>query len=314
MNFRIWVLLIAALSLIALAGCGGIGPSRGPAATPIPTKTLRPTFTSTPVRPTAVPPTATPLPIPTVTSAPPTPTAPPPTVAPTAAPPTATATPEKAAFTVSEPAVNVRGGPGVNYPILGEVRQGQTFDITGKNPNGDWWQFIYEGRTGWITAGMVTARGTARVQVAANIPAPPTSPPPPPTTPPQPTNTPAPALRYAMTGKSQLRPNTNDFVTVWCFVFNQAGTALVPGTLRVTRDGAVIKEQAYSGGPEPARGDSGYPSEFLYNPGCKAEIQPALNGNYSAFIIQGGQQVSDVFNFTVSGVTNRIAIIEWKEK
>ncbi|PKO23188.1 MAG: hypothetical protein CVU38_05375 [Chloroflexi bacterium HGW-Chloroflexi-1] len=313
MHFRFWALIIIVMLLVAVAGCAGGQSSVAP--TPVPTKTLRPIFTATPAVPTPVPPTATPQIPPTAT---PEPTAaePPTPEPPTAAP--ATATPQPASFTVTSATVNIRNGPGTNYVRIGQVRQGQTFEITGKNPAGDWWRFDYNGKIAWVIGRLVSANATGSVQVASDIPAPPPTARPQPTAKPataQPTPPPAPPLRFALTGKSQLRLNTNDFVTVWCFVFNRSETALVPGTLRVTRDGAVIKEQAFTGGLESAHGDPGISgSEFLYNPGCKVEIQPAQDGNYSAYLIQGGQQASDVFNFNVSGTTNRTAIIEWKEK
>ena len=119
-------------------------------------------------------------------------------------------------------------------------------------------------------------------------------------------------MKFAQTGKFQLRPNTNDNVSVWCFVINRSGNGLVGGTLRVLRNGAVVKEQPFNA--NMARGDSGYSSEYLYNDGCKVELSPAVNGNYVAYLIEGGQQVSDAFNFTVSGESQRIAIVEWKEK
>ena len=55
MRFRFWMLIALALMLAALAGCafapgGGRG---GSTVTPGPIKTLRPTFTPTPVKPKA---------------------------------------------------------------------------------------------------------------------------------------------------------------------------------------------------------------------------------------------------------------------
>jgi uncharacterized protein YraI len=96
--------------------------------------------------------------------------------------PEPTPTPQVAEVIVNSD-INVRGGPGTNYNILGAASQGQRFPVTGKNPAGDWWQINYNGQAGWVFGQLVTAQNTAAVQVAQNIPAPPPVPP---------TNTPAP--------------------------------------------------------------------------------------------------------------------------
>jgi uncharacterized protein YraI len=217
----------------------------------------------------------------------------------------------------------VRGGPGTNFPVLGRLTQGQSFPIMGKSDDGTWWQFDYNGKQGWVIGTNVTERGAGAVQIAQNIPQPPTAAPrptarpaaprPPQPAQPQPAQPqPAqPSLKFALTGKHQLRTNTNPIVSVWCFVLNPAGNGLIPGAIRVLKDGGVLKEQAFTS--LMARGDSGYSSEYLYNDGCKVEV-PAADGTYSAYLIEGGNQVSDVFNFTVSGESNRTAIVEWKQR
>jgi hypothetical protein len=101
-----------------------------------------------------------------------------------------TATPEQPATPTpaSDPAVvvgqnmNVRGGPGTNYSIVGAATAGQRYVITGRNTQGDWWQINFNGRPGWVYGPLVTAQNTDSVTIAANIPAPP-----------PPTNTPVPA-------------------------------------------------------------------------------------------------------------------------
>ncbi|MGQ9491744.1 MAG: SH3 domain-containing protein [Anaerolineae bacterium] len=316
MRVRALVLLTLLLTLLGAAACTGSRISRRPTVTPVPTKTLRPTFTSTPVKPTLTPSPTAALQTPTVEV---------PVVSPTAAPPTPepptpvpTPVPVQASFTVASATLNVRGGPGTNYNIIGQIRQGQTFPITGKNQAGNWWQFDYNGRPGWVWGQLVRVTNAEVVQVAQNIPAPPTPRPlpaavPQPPAPQPPAAAPAPTFRFGLTGKSQLRANTNSYVTVWCFVINRANSALTPGTLRVTRNGVTLQEQTFLGGSEAARGDAGYSSEFLYNPNCKVEL-PAADGNYTAYLIENGQQISDAFSFTVSGESNRTAIIEWREK
>ena len=110
-------------------------------------------------------------------------TAPTPTPEPTAAP----------AEVVINSQMNVRGGPGTNYNVVGAANQGQRYPVTGKNNDGTWWQIDFNGQPGWVFAELVSTVNTESVAVAVNIPAPPpptaTSPAPPPA---PPTNTPVP--------------------------------------------------------------------------------------------------------------------------
>jgi len=196
---------------LALSGCSFFGfASLGP----------EPTATPTPDEARAFVPTFTPtsdLPEPAITEAPPVeiaiadggeedqnntaeenaPTAVPaeeePAVEPTAEPavePTATP-PSTAQFTVSEPLVNVRSGPGTNYGIAGSVEAGQSFEIQGKNASGDWWQVCcVNGQTVWIFAQLGNAANGEAVAVAVDIPPAPTAAP---TVAPAPTQAPPPA-------------------------------------------------------------------------------------------------------------------------
>lgn len=134
-----------------------------------PTETLAP---SRPVSSTPVPSTATLVP-------------------PTPVPPTATPTP-KPIVTINND-MNVRGGPGTNYPIIGTASPGQQFPIAGKNPAGDWWKINYNGQAGWVFGQLVTATNAKHAQMAAIIPAPPSTPKPTSTPRPRPTRTRRPA-------------------------------------------------------------------------------------------------------------------------
>lgn len=303
MRARIWILVGIALVLLAMSACTGSQVSRKPVGTPIPTKTLRPTFTPTPMKPTLTPtpeePTATPTPeAPTATPVPPT--------------PEPTATPEAATFTVTSATLNVRSGPSTNYGVIGQIRQGQTFPITGKNPAGNWWQFDYNGRVGWVSGQLVRVTNAELVQVAQNIPAPPTARPRP-TAAPRPAATqppPAPPpsnTKYAAFGTGQ-RIDTNNWVTIYCILYDRSGNNLLPGTIRVLRDGQVVA---------PAVSFTQFPTFYLdsgYNAGCKVELQPAINGNYTAVLIEGDQVVSDPISFNVTGEANRITFVAWKQK
>ena len=57
--------------------------------------------------------------------------------------------------------MNVRGGPGTNYPIIGAATAGQQYAALSRNAAGDWWQIEYEGGLAWVYGGLVTASADA---------------------------------------------------------------------------------------------------------------------------------------------------------
>lgn len=155
-------------------------PSLTPSRTPMPIDTpIAPTLTDTPTYTvtSTVTATETGTPTPSVT----------PTVTPSAtlsttrsATPT-TPTPSGPTFTVSQPVVNVREGPGTSYQKIGTLKQGDTYEVTGRNAAGDWWQFDYGGKVGWVSDSVAPGNGQAAA-VRTVVP---------PTLMPQPTPTPA---------------------------------------------------------------------------------------------------------------------------
>jgi hypothetical protein len=183
-----YTLLIAALALAVLvsAGCGAGEPE---VASLPPTKTPKPTFTPSPEW------SPTPVVFATTTPAiPPTPEA---TATPVATEVPPSPTPEPAPGFTANQTVNIRGGPGTNYPKTGSLAAGQSYEIAGKNAAGDWLEFVYDGDAAWVSADMVTVSGdVGAVELAQNIPAPPVAatsrPRPKPTSPPPPTSPPAP--------------------------------------------------------------------------------------------------------------------------
>jgi len=73
--------------------------------------------------------------------------------------------------------VNIRKGPGTNYPVVGKARKGQQFEVVGKNANGSWWQIMYNGSKAWIADSVVKTSGPIDdIAVATDIPAPPATP------------------------------------------------------------------------------------------------------------------------------------------
>ena len=109
---------------------------------------------------------------------------------------TATAAPAPAPyFTVNSAWVNVRTGPGNNYPIIDAVPQGERFDIIARNRGSSlrntWIEFCcVKERRGWIYAGLVKLSvDWSTIPVSQDLPAIPTATSTP--VPPTPTRTPA---------------------------------------------------------------------------------------------------------------------------
>jgi hypothetical protein len=74
--------------------------------------------------------------------------------------PTVTGTAVGAAITVTmdQEQINVRSGPGTNYPPVGILLAKQTAPAIGKSAGGDWIQIVYpgvEGSTAWVFAPLV---------------------------------------------------------------------------------------------------------------------------------------------------------------
>jgi serine/threonine protein kinase/formylglycine-generating enzyme required for sulfatase activity len=136
-----------------------------PVPTPLP-PTGTPTSTSTLTKiPTPLPATATPV-VPTPTPLPPTDTP---------VPPTDTPIPKLVAVVQAE-AMNVRGGPGTEYDVLGQVKQGDELEILARTEGSDWLQVrLSDGKKGWVSAELLEVDGgVAAIPVAAVIPPTPT--------------------------------------------------------------------------------------------------------------------------------------------
>jgi uncharacterized protein YraI len=158
------LLALGLLLALTLAACG---PSAAP---PVPTRAPAPTFTPTPegpplpAEPAEVQPPAEQV-VEEQAAAEPTPTDTP--------PPPPPPTPTPAAEVIINTNMNVRGGPGTNYNIIGAATAGERYPVTGRNDAGNWWQIDYRGQSGWVFNDLVTAQNTGSVAVAVNIPAPP---------------------------------------------------------------------------------------------------------------------------------------------
>jgi len=161
--------------LFLLAACGG-----GEEHIEVPTLRVLATFTPS-VAPSATattPPSATPTSSQTATrTATPSPT---PSNSPTASTtpsatlsPTASVTPI-AGVVISDPAANLRYGPGVEYDVVGEIFLGQGFEALAYATSnyGDTWYLIRtrDGHEGWVSALLVRLTNATQVAQAATIP------------------------------------------------------------------------------------------------------------------------------------------------
>ena len=90
---------------------------------------------------------------------------------------------------VTNASVNLRGGPGTAYQVVGQARQGTTYAISAKSANGAWWQVCcVQNQPVWVSADVVTTEGdVTSVPLARDVP--------PPTAPLSPTAAPQPARR-----------------------------------------------------------------------------------------------------------------------
>jgi uncharacterized protein YraI len=93
---------------------------------------------------------------------------------PTATAANSAAAPRSAAAVKASTAVNVRSGPGLDYPVVDLLQANTASTILGKNAAGDWWEIELASGRGWVFAQLVTTEGDVQtVAVAANIPTPP---------------------------------------------------------------------------------------------------------------------------------------------
>jgi N-acetylmuramoyl-L-alanine amidase len=55
--------------------------------------------------------------------------------------------------------LNVRSGPGVQYTILGQLKAGDSADITGRSSGNSWVRINFNGQEGWVSFGLVDVNG-----------------------------------------------------------------------------------------------------------------------------------------------------------
>lgn len=90
-----------------------------------------------------------------------------------------TATPITEPRAKADRVVNLRTGPGTNYPVAGSMKVGDVYNIVGRTADRSWLQVCCVGETfAWVAASVVSATGDlSTVRLVQDIPTPPPAPP-----------------------------------------------------------------------------------------------------------------------------------------
>ena len=161
------------------------------------------------------------------------------------------ANPSPQAKVVSE-LVNLRQGPGVTYPIIGQASLGQEFMLVATTATRDWWKICcYQTQTAWIVNDYVEITGNT--QTLDNIMY--LSPPAPATSVPSPTPTvveqPTPASNYDF--DLVLSEQFAESITPRVFLYVYEGDFPKEGySLHVVKDGIHLPVTLYSFGGQPS--------------------------------------------------------------
>jgi uncharacterized protein YraI len=68
--------------------------------------------------------------------------------------------------------VNVREGPGTNYPVITQMEVNTPYKIVGKTQAGDWWQIAFGDKSYWVISQLVNVQGDGgAVAVISELPA-----------------------------------------------------------------------------------------------------------------------------------------------
>lgn len=148
--------------------------------------------------------------------------------------PSATATPEGIFLTVTRAVQNVRTGPGLNYDVIGQLRQGQTAEVIGANIDFSWVVIEFRGQQAWLSRSILDITGN--LNTLPVIAAPPT-PTPSPTLTPLPatlTPTPQPFPDLVVIGAAPTRLVIGQPFTVTVSVLNQGANVAGPFALATT--------------------------------------------------------------------------------
>lgn len=142
--------------------------------------------------------------------------------------PPPTATPEGVVLTILSAVQNVRTGPGLDYDILGQLRQGEQVQIIGATVDFSWVVVQFRGQQGWLATYLLEVFGDRSTVPVLAIP--PTPTPGPPTATPLPPPIPDVQIVNAMPTNITMGVPTNIMVTV----ANTGGAAAGPFSIAAT--------------------------------------------------------------------------------
>lgn len=320
-------LLIVLASALLLTGC--FGSREVSEEAPAPLRSPHPTFTPTPPQP-------------------PTPTPPSPeSAAPQAAvivaapaadtPAESAASPAQTALAViSDDLINIRRGPGLEYPPIKLGMRGDEFTIIGRSADDLWWQICcVEELPAWVSKtyvetdgpvdaipvadpnaaaqeGVILAPTVAVAPVVQNQPAPA-----PPTDAPAaeapPVEAPAPAFPFALAAQESF-PESNDLVRIFLYVYQ--GESALPGyTLRVVKDGVELPVSGVSADAAGLTWPTASPRQRFQN--MKVEFPGAgVGGTWEIQLIDGsGAPVGAAATFTLTATdTNRELYVRYEKQ
>ena len=103
--------------------------------------------------------------------------------------------------------VNVRGGPGTNYPAFGSLFAGTALTVVGRSSTSTWYVVDYNGRQGWVANSVVNVTGPC-----ASLPF--VADPPTPTPLPATATPPSPTISFTVNGTTAVTINSGQCVTV----------------------------------------------------------------------------------------------------
>ncbi len=164
--------------------------------------------------------------------------------------------------------VNLRQGPGVEYPLVAQLGADIPVAIIGRNPEGTWYQICcVSGESVWVARSHVTVGNDASVVALVLPDEPPTvTPTGTPTITPTPTAT-ATATRYPFDRARgpEFFPTNNDFLTIWANLFVQPDPQKTPDPAE-----GYYLQVLYEGFERPATND--------VKPSAKAFFESASRG------------------------------------
>ena len=238
--------------------------------------------------------------------------------------------------------VNLRAGPGVDYPLVAQLGPNIPVAIVGQNPEGTWYQICcVNGGSVWVAENHIQVVNDATEVLLVLADAAPTATPTgtpteTPTITPTPTAT---AYPFQVIQGPLYFPTNNELLTIWVKIVDPSGAPL-PGyfvevLFRNRADGSSFEDRPNTRGEAPSTGtlefnvqpgpasgnrvDFNYKFEFLPpdpkadDPNSTLTRASVIDGYWRIYLTDGsGRQLSEAIEFnTLAGNTNREVYVAW---